>query len=301
MITILTPTYNRGYILSCAYESLCCQTSKEFEWIIVDDGSTDDTENLVKKWIHTNNDFTIRYYKKINGGKHRAINFGVLEANGDFIFILDSDDCLTKGAIEFFIKHLAEIESDAYVGLAGLKAWKNKSGIIGKQKENERYIDATNIERTKYKLLGDKAEIYKKDIMLKYPFPEFEGEKFIAESSVWDRIALDGYKIRWYNHVVYKGDYLNDGLSKSGNLKYANNFEGFTYTTKLQLQYTKFPYKLMKIGHYVWVAKEKGLAIKVISEKIQITPFQLHIGLMFFILRNIYKNFRNGEKITDEK
>ncbi|MBQ7385547.1 MAG: glycosyltransferase family 2 protein [Ruminococcus sp.] len=73
-ITVFTPTYNRAYIISNLYNSIKKQTFKNFEWLVVDDGSTDNTEDLFKKWQHEDNDFVIRYYKTVNGGKHRAIN-----------------------------------------------------------------------------------------------------------------------------------------------------------------------------------------------------------------------------------
>ena len=94
MITIMTPTYNRAYILGNAYNSLRNQTSFDFEWIIVDDGSTDETEQIVMKWIAEEKNFSIIYEKQKNGGKHRAVNRGVDLAHYDYFFILDSDDAL---------------------------------------------------------------------------------------------------------------------------------------------------------------------------------------------------------------
>ena len=87
-MTILTPTYNRAYILPNAFESLCKQTDNDFEWIVVDDGSTDDTETVVRTWLTQELPFTLRYFKQENGGKHRAVNNGVQEANYDYIMSL---------------------------------------------------------------------------------------------------------------------------------------------------------------------------------------------------------------------
>jgi glycosyltransferase involved in cell wall biosynthesis len=98
-ITVFTPTYNRAYVISNLYKSLCSQSFKNFEWLVVDDGSSDDTESLFSNWI-SNSDFEIRYYKTKNGGKHRAINKGMELANGEIFFTMDSDDELTSDALE---------------------------------------------------------------------------------------------------------------------------------------------------------------------------------------------------------
>ena len=110
--TVFTPTYNRAYILPKLYQSLREQTCKDFEWMIVDDGSTDDTGKLVAQWEDQNNGFDIHYYKIQNGGKPRAINFGITKANGDFFFMVDSDDHLTTDAVQKMLLWCKEIEDD---------------------------------------------------------------------------------------------------------------------------------------------------------------------------------------------
>ena len=107
--TVFTPTYNRAYILPRLYQSLREQTCKDFEWMIVDDGSTDDTGKLVAQWEDQNNGFDIHYYKIQNGGKPRAINFGITKANGDFFFMVDSDDHLTTDAVQKMLLWCKEI------------------------------------------------------------------------------------------------------------------------------------------------------------------------------------------------
>ena len=104
MITILTPTFNRDYILKKAYNSLLNQNNKKFEWLIIDDGSTDKTKELVNKF-KSENKIKIRYFYKKNGGKHTALNFGINKAKGDLILILDSDDYLRKDAVELVYKY----------------------------------------------------------------------------------------------------------------------------------------------------------------------------------------------------
>ena len=99
-ITVFTPTYNRAYIIENLYRSLQRQTVKDFEWLVIDDGSTDNTQELFDKWISEENAFPIRYYKQRNGGKCRAINRALDLAQGELFFTVDSDDYLTKDALE---------------------------------------------------------------------------------------------------------------------------------------------------------------------------------------------------------
>ena len=198
-ITVFTPTFNRGYIIEKLYESIKNQTFKEFEWLVIDDGSNDNTEEIFDK-INKNNDFfKVRYYKKENGGKHRAINQGVELAEGELFFIVDSDDQLTSYALEYIDKWEKSIENKKkFAGLAGNKG-KNIDDIWGTT-FNGKYIDCTSLERNKNNITGDKAEVFYTDILKKYKFMEFENENFITESTVWNKIAYDGYKIRWFNN-----------------------------------------------------------------------------------------------------
>ena len=230
MITIFTPTYNRAYIIGELYESLKAQTSKEFEWIVINDGSTDDTAMLFKTWCAEDNGFPITYMEVPNGGKHRAINKAVQMARSDAFFIVDSDDHLLPVAVEKAAGWFASIADDpGFAGASGLRGYTEDEPIGGYGSFDGEYVDATNLEREKYGLLNDKAEIYKTEILKKYPFPEFEGENFITEAAIWQRIAKDGYKIRWFNEIIYICDYLEDGLTKNANERIISNPLGYSY------------------------------------------------------------------------
>lgn len=211
MITVFTPVYNRAYIISQLYESLCRQTSGDFEWLIVDDGSTDDIATLIEGFI-AENKITIRYCSQTNGGKHRAINRGLKEAKGNLFFIVDSDDYLTDDAIEWIKKTSEEIMPDeTFAGLSGTRIYPDGHKIGGD--DDFGTIDANAIDiRTKYSVRGDLAEVFKTDILRKYPFPEFADEKFCPEALVWFRIARD-YKLRYVNNGIYVCQYLSDGLT----------------------------------------------------------------------------------------
>lgn len=216
MITVFTPVYNRKYIIERLYDSLIKQTCYDFEWLIIDDGSTDDLKGLVDEWKKQKSPFSIVYYYVENGGKHRAINLGVKIAKGDIFFIVDSDDYLAEDAIEFVTVKFPEIADDlTFAGISGLKYTEKNGRIIGGLPTFSNYVDATDLERVQYGLQGDKAVIYKTAVWKKYPFPEYEGENFLSEGVMLNEIAQHGLKIRWYNKVLYYGSYIEDGLTKN--------------------------------------------------------------------------------------
>ena len=289
MITIMTPTYNRAYILKEAYNSLRKQTSFDFEWIIVDDGSTDETEEIVRVWMEEEKNFSIVYEKQKNGGKHRAVNKGVSLAKYDYFLILDSDDRLTDNAVTLIHKWIAEIaDLDGFAGVAGLKGNINTAIEEAQQKK---YIDATNLERQKYNIFVEQAEVYKTEILKKYPFPEFDGENFIRESSVWDRIAKDGWKLRWYSEIIYLWDYIEDGLTKNTSLQtYAKNFFGFTYCSKLFLETHSLIPSLNKCGEFRRVAKLKGLKLTESAKLLNVNILHFIMGIWYFNLRQLVKS-----------
>lgn len=220
-ITVFTPTYNRVYCLENLYKSLLRQTNRDFEWLIVDDGSSDGTERLVEKW-KMDNHLPITYIKTLNGGKHRAINKGVTLARGKYFFIVDSDDYLTDDAIEIVFFYGLQVENnDSFAGVCGLRIFPDGK-IIGGEVSFE-VLDLSSVEyREESKRKGDMAEIFKTEVLKLYPFPEFPGENFIKESVVWNRISLK-YKLRYFNKAIYVCDYLQDGLTRSIRRHLKNN------------------------------------------------------------------------------
>lgn len=211
--TVFTPTYNRAYIISALYKSLCRQSFTDFEWVVVDDGSTDNTEELIASFIAEKR-LDITYIKVPNGGKHRAINRGVEVARGELFFIVDSDDYLTDNALQLIDgveKALPQSEKAMFCGVCGLKGF-SADKPVGTTFKGET-TDCTHIERRKHGISGDKAEVFYTAVMRKYPFPVFEGENFLTEAVVWNRMAADGLKLRYFNEIVYICDYLPDGLS----------------------------------------------------------------------------------------
>lgn len=227
MITVFTPTYNRAYILPELYKSLQAQTNKDFEWLVVDDGSTDDTEALFEEWIKEPS-FPVRYIKQGNGGKHRAINRGVKEAKGELFFIVDSDDTLTSDAIEL-IRYYNKKIIDTY-DIGGL-CFRKKGIETGKTLGDafpEKILECSSLDLAyKYRLNCDKAEIFKNCVLEEFPFPEYSNENFIPEALVWNRIA-DKYKLLCVDKGIYNCEYLEDGLTKNFGKNIRKNPRGFS-------------------------------------------------------------------------
>ena len=207
MITVFTPTYNRGHLLIKLFDSLKKQTCKKFEWIVADDGSKDNTEEIVNEFILTNPEFRIIYFKQENSGKHIAINKGVEFANGDLFFIVDSDDFLSEDAIQIIYENWNSIENK--IEFDGIVF--NKANLSNQAIGNPKYkiIDATPLEfRYKFKEKGDKAEVIKTELFKKHPFP-VNGEKFCPEAMFFNKLE----KLRYINKNIYYCEYLPGGLS----------------------------------------------------------------------------------------
>jgi glycosyltransferase involved in cell wall biosynthesis len=210
MITIFTPTYNRAHLIGNLYESLLKQSNKEFEWLIVDDGSVDNTQELIHLFIAESN-ICIHYIKQENGGKHRAINRGVQEAEGELFFIVDSDDILPANAIERIFFFYEKIKDDLWIGgICGRKSFFDGE-IVGSVGFNSMLSDSLSI-RYKENIMGDLAEIFKTSVLKEFPFPEYKGEKFCPEVLVWNRIAQK-YQLLFFNESIYFCEYLKDGLT----------------------------------------------------------------------------------------
>ncbi|MCZ2937737.1 glycosyltransferase family 2 protein [Acinetobacter baumannii] len=213
MISLITATYNREKLLGKLYESLCVQTVKNFEWIVIDDGSIDKTDDLINSF-KLDNIIDITYLKKENGGKHTAMNIGVEIAKYAYVFFIDSDDFLPNDSIEKIINYIDKVSTredySEISGVCGLIADFQGNLIGTKYSDNLccSYIDY----RYKYHIKGDKAEIFKRDVLLEYKFPVIEKEKFCPEALVWNRIS-NKYKMYFFNEVIYYREYLEGGLS----------------------------------------------------------------------------------------
>lgn len=214
MITVLTPTFNRGGRLQSLWDSLQKQTVKDFEWLVVDDGSTDGTKNLITQ-LQEKSDFPIRYIYKNNGGKHTALNVGIQTICSELIFIVDSDDCVTDDAVESILKiHKKYRSQNNICGYAFLRAFPDGK-INGKKFDVDEKIGSYIDVRVNGDDTGaDKAEVFKTHCLKEFPFPEYPNEKFLGEDLVWVRMARK-YEMVHINKAIYVGNYLEDGLTNN--------------------------------------------------------------------------------------
>lgn len=240
-VTVFTPTYNRAYILGQLYRSLQRQTCQDFEWVIVDDGSTDQTQTLVSGWQQEGNPFPICYARQENGGKCRAINHGLRLAQGLLFFTVDSDDYLTEDAIEQVIAWEKALPRDGkFCGFAG------NMGTSPTETPNTPfpgpYLDGTAFDR--YGAAdGERASVFYTQIHRQYLYPEFPGEKFIIESVPWNRMAHDGYRMRFFNRIIWIYAYREDGLTNAGYSNFVNNPQGTGLFWREQAEFLHFPLK----------------------------------------------------------
>lgn len=266
-ITVFTPTYNRGYIIEKLYKSLQRQSIKDFEWLVVDDGSTDNTRELFEQWKIENTAFPIRYYWKENGGKCRAINYALDIAQSELFFVVDSDDYLTDDALEKVISWVKQLPADdKYCGVAG------NIGLSAKSTSNtlfeNGYYEGTLLERYS-NIDGERAFIFFTDVHKKYLYPEFTDEKFMTEAVVYNRMAHDGYKMRFYNDIIWIYEYLEDGLTKAGNELFLNNPRGYGLWLRERAEYLNYLFIQKVKMYYTFMCDLSGrYSLKEVAEYI---------------------------------
>ena len=184
--TIFTPTYNRAKLLKELYKSLKLQSYKNFEWLIVDDGSTDNTYEIVREF-QLEKIIEIKYIKKENGGKQRAYNLGVENARGELFICLDSDDTYVENALEIILKYWEKYSNDLEIAGMGYLSCYPDGRVIGTEfPKNEMLSNQFEIYYN-YKVSGDKGLMFRTKILKNYKFPEIEDEKFITEAVVYKR------------------------------------------------------------------------------------------------------------------
>lgn len=209
LLTIITPTFNRADKLPTLFESLAHQTNHDFIWLIVDDGSTDNTEKVVDGFAP--NEFDIIYLEKSNGGKHTALNKGIRETNTVLTMIVDSDDYLMSDAVEqikyYYNKYRGVSEIHCYSFNKGRNA--NDNFVKIPQRE---FVDSYIHCRIKQSRPGDRAEVFFTEELKSHPFPVFNGEKFLSEDVVWIAIGLHSRCV-FVDRTIYICEYLKNGLT----------------------------------------------------------------------------------------
>ena len=213
MLTIFTPTYNRAKEIKRLYDSLKAQTNKNFEWVVIDDGSSDNTCDVMQSFI-AEGLVSINFSSQQNSGKMKAHNRGVEKANGDLFVCVDADDWLTEDAVEQIMKAAPKLLTPTYAGLLFNDLEGDTDKIIGTEfpwKEKAcTFYDVYN----KYSVTGDKTAVFKTDVMKEFPFPEIENEKFVPEALVNYRIS-DKYDMLCLNVPIKRVEYLENGYSNN--------------------------------------------------------------------------------------
>lgn len=248
-LTIFTPAYNRAYTIGRTYESLCRQTSKDFCWLVVDDGSVDNTKELIEKWIGEDK-ISIRYIYQQNQGMHGAHNTAYRNIDTELNTCIDSDDYMPDDAVEKIVAFWKKYGSEKYAGIIGLdKA--DKGEVIGTR------FPAGLKETTVSGFYqsggsGDKKMVYRTDVIKKYPeYPIFKGEKYVSLGYKYLLIDQD-YKLLTVNEPLVIVDYQQDGSSMNMFRQYWNNPKGFAFLRKVHMKYyTGYKLQMRTCTHYV--------------------------------------------------
>ncbi|CAN7341582.1 glycosyltransferase family A protein [Paenibacillus sp. LjRoot56] len=287
-LTILTPSYNRAHTLIKLYQSLEKQSNKWFEWLIVDDGSDDGTNEYINE-IKENASIEIRYIYKPNGGKHTAINEGINHIDTPLTFIVDSDDFLTDDAIETIFNTWEIYKNKTEIGSIWFLQSDSNGKIIGDYFPDNDFISSYIDVIINKEIKGDKRAVYLTKARKEFLFPTYKGEKFIGESIVHKRIG-DKYKGVFINKVIYKGEYLEEGLSKSGKrMRIRNPLGGMDLSKEFLTRDVCFKVKSKKMILYLTYGFFASKKIKFMLEGLGTSRTKnndliLQMGLFFLAL-----------------
>ena len=292
-LTIFTPTYNRAYCLNQVYYSLTAQPNQDFIWLIIDDGSTDNTKELVNSWISENN-IEIQYHYQENQGMHGGHNAAYRLMETELNVCIDSDDFMPNDGVEKILKFWSAHRKSEYAGIVGLDADKNGHVIGTKFPDTLKEATLTDLY-DKFKVKGDKKIVYRTDIVKKYPpYPIFEGEKFVPLGYLYQLIDQD-YKLLPLNEVLCIVEYLADGSSMNMLKQYRKHPQGFAFSRKSRMKLAKsFKNKFKNAVHYV----SCSMFIKN-RRFIHESPKKLTtiIAIPFGILLNLYIRYKTKNNI----
>jgi len=259
-LTVFTPTYNRAHTLPKLYESLKRQTSKDFIWLIVDDGSSDDTRNIIDGWINEGL-VPINYEYQQNAGKMKAHNRGVELSNTELFVCIDSDDFLSDDAVELIInKWSSENHKET---LAGILAYRSIMQQDGKYKvvcefPHLGYDKLYMLYKNGFK--GDTTLVFRTEAIRPFPFPIFEGEKFIPETIMYDQLDLK-YDWALLGEALTICEYMPDGYSINSKVLYNKNPKGVAFLCN---EHTKMPglsskEKIQQAAKFIIYSKRAGV------------------------------------------
>lgn len=249
-LTVFTPAYNRAHTLGRTYASLCAQTCKDFIWLIVDDGSQDETADLVQSWQKRDNGFVIEYIRKENGGMHTAHNVAYENIRTELNTCIDSDDRMPPDAVELIMDKWASVKDRGYAGLIALDA-DFDGNVIGKGFP-EGMKETTLSGYYAGGGSGDKKLVYRTDVINSVPpYPVFEGEKYVALAYKY-RLIDQQYRLAVLDRVICQVEYQPDGHSTGMWKEYLRSPRGFAAWRKVCMQYPESHKRLIvDCIHYV--------------------------------------------------
>lgn len=239
--TVFTPTYNRRGLLPRVFESLEKQTCQDFEWLIVDDGSTDDTRSWVEG-IRSKATFPVRYEYQANAGKHGAHNTAIRLAAGYALYVADSDDWLAPDALECLKSEWERLpERESFVGVFGLFAYPDGQ-IVGDRFPQDHLVSNAIELRYNLKVNGDKVGFNRTDVLREFPFPDGMKKTYVCESLIWNRISQK-YRSLFINRVIGIKEYQPGGITDNSALNdYRNPEAGFLHARELLDGGTRIPF-----------------------------------------------------------
>ena len=285
-LTIFTVTYNRDYSLPNLYESLCAQKNKNFTWLVVDDGSTDNTKALIESYAEKDNGFEIKYVYKENGGMHSAHNEAYKHIDTYFSMSIDSDDRLAENAVEKIFKFWDEYGSEDYAGIIALDS-DLKGNLVGKRLPDKKSTTITHYYE--HGGCGDKKLVYRADVIKNTPpYPEFEGEKYFSLRYKYT-IIDEKYEMLILNDYLCVVDYQPDSSTNNMLRQYRRNPKGFAYLRIFDMQHDKtIKRNFISNVHYVaesHLAKDKKYFRKSPKKFLTFCAWPLGILLYLYILR----------------
>lgn len=287
-LTIFTPSYNRAYTLHKCYKSLKRQSNKDFLWLIIDDGSTDNTKELVDSWIEENL-IEIRYHYQNNQGMHGAHNKAYELMDTELNVCIDSDDYMPDDAVENIINFWNKNKRDDLAGIIALDAYED-GNIIG-QRFPEDMKETTLFEINNiHKVQGDKKLVYRTELTKEYPYPLFEGEKYVGLAYKYYKLD-EKYKLLTLNKVVCIVEYLEDGSSKNMLRQYRTNPKGFAFYRIENMKNSKasLKFKIKENIHYVsssLISKNKKFIKESPCKLLTIVAIPLGIALYKHIMKS---------------
>ncbi len=297
-LTVFTPAYNRAHTIGRTYESLCRQTCKDFEWLVIDDGSSDNTKELVEGWIKENK-IPIRYIYQQNQGMHGAHNTAYANITTELNTCIDSDDFMPDDAVENIVYFWKQNGSDKYAGIIGLD--QVESGEIIGTEFPDAMVETTLQDFYLKGGKGDKKLVYRTDVITKYPpYPLFEGERYVGLAYKYMLIDQD-YTLLTLNKPLVTVEYQADGSSYNMFKQYWRNPKGFAFYRKAEMVTTKsLKRKLMVCIHYVSssIISRNWKFIQESPEKL-LTILTIPAGILLYY--KIKRSVKNDTKMNIQK